>query len=190
VETTNTAQDGRLNAVEAVNTTQDTRLTSVENTNTAQDTRLTAVETVNTTQNSRITSVEAANVTQDTRLSGIDALNMTQNGRLTSLESVVGNAGGRLTALENSVTALNASNELYNRQANGGIAAAMAMGGTIIPADANGAISFNLSTYRGQQGFAGVIVQRLSDKVYANVGISGSTVKKSTGGRVGVTIGW
>jgi trimeric autotransporter adhesin len=107
-----------------------------------------------------------------------------------ALEALSGTAGSRLATLESSVGALDGRNELYNRQANGGIAAAMAMGGTIIPADANGAMSFNLSTYRGQQGFSGVIVQRVAPKVYFNAGIAGSTVRGSTGGRVGVTIGW
>jgi autotransporter adhesin len=117
-----------------------------------------------------------ANSAQDARIDSIDRLSITNSSRLTALE---GNLG-----------ALSVQSELYNRQASGGIAAAMAMSGTIIPADASGAISFNLSTYRGQQGFSGVIVQRIAPKVYANIGVAGSTVKGSTGGRVGVTIGW
>jgi len=116
--------------------------------------------------------------------------NALQNSRIAALEAVMGTSGSRLTALEAGFGQLDGRNELYNRQASGGIAAAMAMGGTIIPADANGAISFNLSTYRGQQGFSAVVVQRLAPKVYANIGIAGSTVKGSTGGRAGVTIGW
>lgn len=158
--------------------------------NAVQDTRMTAIEAVNTTQNSRLSAVETANTVQDTRLSAIDALNSTQNGRLTALEALSGPSAARLTALESGLTALNVSNELYNRQASGGIAAAMAMGGTIIPADAEGAVSFNLATYRGEQGFSGIAVIKAAPKIYFNAGIAGSTVRGSTGGRVGVTFGW
>lgn len=92
--------------------------------------------------------------------------------------------------LSGQVSTLTGQIDLNQRQANGGIAAAMAMGGTVIPADANGAISFNLATFRGEQGFSGVLVQRLAPKVYVNVGVAGSSVKGSTGARAGVTIGW
>ena len=144
----------------------------------------------NAVQDTRMTAIEAVNSAQDTRLSAIDALNSTQNGRLTALEALSGPSAARLTALESGLTALNASNELYNRQASGGIAAAMAMGGTIIPADADGAVSFNLATYRGEQGFSGIAVIKAAPKIYFNAGVAGSTVRGSTGGRVGVTFGW
>lgn len=120
----------------------------------------------------------------------MNVANALQNSRITALEAVMGTSGTRLSSLESSLSQLDGRNELYNRQATGGIAAAMAMGGTIIPADANGAISFNLATFRGEQGFSAVVVQRLGHKVYANIGVAGSTVKGSTGGRAGVTIGW
>jgi hypothetical protein len=76
------------------------------------------------------------------------------------------------------------------RAANGGIAAAMAMGGTVIPPDSSFALSFNLATYRGEQGFSGSAVARVTDSVWVSGGIAGSTVRGSTGGRVGVTFGW
>lgn len=151
---------------------------------------MTAIEGVNTAQDTRLAAVETVNATQDTRLSAIDVLNTTQNGRLTALEALSGPNAARLTGLESGLAALNASNELYNRQAAGGIAAAMALGGTIIPADAKGAISFNLATFRGEQGFSGIAVIKAAPKVYLNAGVAGSTVKGSTGGRVGVTFGW
>jgi len=66
----------------------------------------------------------------------------------------------------------------------------MAMGGTVMPPDANFAISFNLATYRGEQGFSASAVARASDHVYISGGIAGSTVRGSTGGRVGVTFGF
>jgi hypothetical protein len=80
--------------------------------------------------------------------------------------------------------------ERHARQANGGIATAMAMGGTMIVPDSNVSISFNLATYRGEQGFSGAAVVRLTPRVYVSGGVAGSTVKGSTGGRVGVAFGF
>jgi trimeric autotransporter adhesin len=76
------------------------------------------------------------------------------------------------------------------RQANGGIAAAMAMGGTMIVPDSNISLNFNLATYRGQQGFSGAVAARVTPKVYISGGFAGSTVKGSTGARVGVAFGF
>jgi autotransporter adhesin len=94
--------------------------------------------------------------------------------------------GGRTGALEGQVTALNQG----LRGANGGIAAAMAMGGTVMPPGSSFAMSFNLATYRGEQGFSGSAVARVSEAVWVSGGVAGSTVRGSTGGRVGVTFGW
>lgn len=71
--------------------------------------------------------------------------------------------------------------ELDNRRASGGIAAAMAMDGTVMPPDSTFAISFNLATYRGEQGFSGAAVAKVTDQVWVGGGIAGSTVKGSTG---------
>lgn len=120
----------------------------------------------------------------------IRAVIAAQGAAISTVQALDSNQNSRLNALENSFAQFNANISGVDKRAEGGIAAAMAMGGTIIPADANGAMSFNLSTYRGQQGFSGVIVQRVAPKVYANFGIAGSSVKGSTGARVGVTIGW
>jgi trimeric autotransporter adhesin len=76
------------------------------------------------------------------------------------------------------------------RQSEAGIAAAMAMGGTVMPSDAKFAMSFNLAAYRGQQGFSGSAVVRASRNVYFQAGVAGSSVKGSTGGRAGVTVAW
>lgn len=92
--------------------------------------------------------------------------------------------------LDTRIDALTATNVRRFRQADGGIAAAMALGGTLMPPDANFALSFNLATYRGQQGFSGSAVARLSERVWVSGGFAGSTVKGSTGGRVGMTFGW
>jgi trimeric autotransporter adhesin len=59
----------------------------------------------------------------------------------------------------------------------------------VVP-DSNVTVNFNLATYRGQQGFAGGVVARVGRRVYVNAGVAGSTVRGSTGGRVGVAIGF
>ena len=74
-------------------------------------------------------------------------------------------------------------------QANGGIAASMAMGGMMVVPDSNVSINFNLATYRGEQGFAGGIIGRIAPKIYINAGVAGSTQRGSTGGRVGIAFG-
>lgn len=75
------------------------------------------------------------------------------------------------------------------RRANGGIATALALGGTMIVPDSTVSMSFNLATYRGEQGFSGAVVIQAAPKVYISGGVAGSTVKGSTGGRVGVAFG-
>jgi hypothetical protein len=59
----------------------------------------------------------------------------------------------------------------------------------IVP-DSTVSVSFNLATYRGQQGYAGMIAVRAAPKVYISGGITGSTVSGSAGGRVGVAFGF
>lgn len=142
--------------------------------NVVQDGRLTAVEGVNATQTSQITAIQGVNTAQDTRLTNVEAMNTTQNTRLTSLESLVGGLGTTV--------------ELNRREANGGIAAALALGGAVIVPGSNVSMNLNLSTYRGEQGFAFSIAGRVSDKVYLTAGVGGSTVSGSTGGRVGMAI--
>jgi len=95
----------------------------------------------------------------------------------------LGTLGTRMTRVEGRLDAV-------SRQANGGIAAAMALAGTTIPGDMKVAVSFNLSTYRGEQGFSGAAVAKIDDHVWVSGGFAGSTVKGSTGGRVGMTFGW
>jgi len=98
--------------------------------------------------------------------------------------------GRRIGTLESQVSALQGSMGRGFRRADGGIAAAMALGGTVMPADMHLAVSFNLATYRGQQGFSGAIVARVSDHMWVSGGFAGSTVRGSDGGRAGVTFGW
>ncbi|MEA3060369.1 MAG: trimeric autotransporter adhesin, partial [Sphingomonadales bacterium] len=96
----------------------------------------------------------------------------------------------RLDAVDTRFGVVEGRLALDERRANGGIAMAMALGGTIMPPDSTIAVSFNLATYRGQQGFSASGVARLAPHVWANAGIAGSTVRGSTGGRAGVTLGW
>lgn len=58
----------------------------------------------------------------------------------------------------------------------------------VVP-DSDVSMSFNLATYRGQQGFSGAIVGRVAPKVYINAGVGGSTVRGSAAGRVGISFG-
>ncbi|MBW8840806.1 MAG: YadA C-terminal domain-containing protein [Sphingomonadales bacterium] len=171
-------QGTRITAVENVNTVQDSRLTSVENVNTVQDTRLGAVETENTVQNTRLTSVENVNAGQDSRMTAIEAVNTTQSNQISTLQDQVGGLQSSVVGLRRNI-----------KEANAGIAAAVALGGTMIVPDSAVSMSFNLATYRGQQGFAGSVVGRLSQRIYVNAGVAGSTMRGSTTGRVGISFG-
>ncbi|UIJ46258.1 YadA C-terminal domain-containing protein [Sphingomonas cannabina] len=59
-----------------------------------------------------------------------------------------------------------------------------------MPPDSRLALSFNLATYRGEQGFSGAAIARVTDHVWVSGGIARSSVKGSTGGRMGMTFGW
>ncbi|TCJ32185.1 hypothetical protein E0504_44430 [Parafrankia sp. BMG5.11] len=104
----------------------------------------------------------------------ISALAVTDS-QFADLSNRVGNLENRLDAM---------SGEMR-----GGIAAAMALGGTMVAPDSTISMSFNLATYRGEQGYSGAIVGRVAPRVYVSAGVAGSTAKSSTGGRVGVTFG-
>jgi hypothetical protein len=168
ITTANTAQANAAQALTSAN--------QAVAANAAQDTRIATVENVNIEQSARITAIQSTNTTQDSRLTAVESIAQAQNNKMAALESLVGQTDVRV--------------ETNRKEANAGIAAAMAMGGTIMPADANFSMSFNLATYRGQQGFSGAAVAKASKNVYFNAGVAGSTVKGSTGGRVGVTFAW
>lgn len=177
--TANTAQTVATAAQTTANTAQTTAVAAQGVASNAQAAAVAAQAVATSAQTSANTAL-TQNATQDSRLNAMDVLNTTQNSRLAALEAL---STGRIDALEGRV-------DRIDRMANGGIAAAMAMGGTMVVPDANVSMSFNIATYRGQQGFSGAIVGRVAPKVYINAGVAGSTVKKSTGGRVGVTFGW
>ncbi|MXO58417.1 hypothetical protein GRI89_09865, partial [Altererythrobacter salegens] len=92
-------------------------------------------------------------------------------------------------ALEEHVDALSFRLDEMNESTRGGIAAAMALSGTMVVPDSNLSVNFNAATYRGEQGFSGTIAARVAPRVYVSAGFAGSTAKKSTGGRVGVAFG-
>ena len=79
--------------------------------------------------------------------------------------------------------------DLRFRKVNSGIAAAVALGGVgIVPGKAV-SVSMNVSTYRGEQGFAGSIAGRVTDSVYVTAGVAGATNGAATG-RVGMMFGF
>jgi trimeric autotransporter adhesin len=142
------------------------------------------------TQQRQIVNMAAGAVTA----TSTDAINGSQlfatNSRVSALEALNLNASSQIAGLQSGLNSLEGQLTLNNRQANGGIAAALALGGAAIVPDSNVSMSFNLSTYRGQQGFSGSAIGKVAPKVYVSGGFAGSTVKGSTGGRVGVTFGW
>ena len=101
----------------------------------------------------------------------------------------LGSLDGRVSGLESRFNGIDAALAQVDRRAIGGIAASAALGGTTILPDKVLSISFNLATFRGQQGFSGSMVARVSERVYVSAGVAGSTVGGSTVGRVGVTFG-
>lgn len=107
-------------------------------------------------------------------------------GQVSTLSGQVGTLTGRVGQIEARTNIL----EQQARQANGGIAAAMAMGNAFLPEGQSVAVSFNLATYRGEQGFSGTVVARVSPRIWVSGGVAGSTVGGSTGGRAGITFGW
>jgi len=178
VDTAVNGVQGNITALNDTVTDHETRITAVENTNNVQDTRLGAVETENVTQNTRLTSVENVTVAQDSRMTAIEAVNTVQSNQISTLQDQVGGLQTSVTGLRRNI-----------QEANGGIAAAVALSGTMVVPDSNVSLSFNLATYRGQQGFSGAIVGRVAPKIYVNAGVGGSTVRKSTAGRVGISFG-
>jgi autotransporter adhesin len=90
---------------------------------------------------------------------------------------------GRLNLLENRL-------DKMQSDIHGGIAAAMALGGTMVVPDSTVSLNFNLATYRGQQGFSGTVVARVAPRIYLSGGVAGSTASRSKGSRVGVAIGF
>jgi hypothetical protein len=113
----------------------------------------------------------------------VDHIAMVTDAQFNALSSRTSIIEGRLDNLDFRLDDIDQSTR-------GGIASAMALGGTMVVPDSTFSVSLNASTYRGEQGFAGSVTARVADKVYINGGIAGSTARNSTGGRVGVAFGF
>lgn len=180
------------------------------------DTRETSIRTDMADEDKRIEGLaNSARATADTAIVRVDALGASTatalgggaafNGATGSLSAPsytvdgqsydnVGSAlaavDDQLSRLDTRIDALAGTSDRRFRHANGGIATAMALAGTMIVPDSNISVNFNLATYRGEQGFSGAVVVRALPRVYVSGGFAGSTVKGSTGGRVGVAFGF
>jgi hypothetical protein len=97
---------------------------------------------------------------------------------------------GRVATLEGRVDAMEFELGRLDTAQRGGIAAAMAFGGTMVVPDSTISFSLNASTYQGEQGFSGAVTARVGERVYISGGVAGSTAKNTTGGRVGVAFGF
>ncbi|MEM6858144.1 MAG: YadA-like family protein, partial [Pseudomonadota bacterium] len=113
----------------------------------------------------------------------MNALSQVSEAQFATLENSVLALDGRLTGLEFQL-------QDVDQRLTGGIAASMALGGQMVVPDSTFSVSFNASTYQGEQGFAGSISLRASERVYISAGVAGSTARDSTGGRVGVAFGF
>jgi hypothetical protein len=105
------------------------------------------------------------------------------------LVSTLAVSDAQFAELEGRVDALDFRLDEMNEGTRGGIAAAMALGGTMVVPDSNISINFNAAPYRGEQGFSGTVAARVAPRVYVSAGVAGSTAKGSTGGRVGIAFG-
>lgn len=140
----------------------------------------------------RIAATEAVNSQHDAHLTAIDAVDTLQSAQIAQLQAVDTQQANQISTLQNDVFGIRQDIVGLRqdiRRANAGIAAAVAIGGTMVVPDSAATVSFNLATYRGEQGYSGVIVGRIAPKVYANVGVAGSSVKGSTTGRIGLAFG-
>ncbi|ATY33477.1 hypothetical protein CVN68_17155 [Sphingomonas psychrotolerans] len=110
---------------------QEARIAEVVDTNAAQDARLGVAETENGTQNTRLASIETKDISQDVRMTSIEAKDVSQDSRMTAIEAVNTMQSGQISTLRDDVGGLQTSvNGLRRniREANGGIAAAVALG--------------------------------------------------------------
>ncbi|HEY0595801.1 MAG TPA: hypothetical protein VGD20_08315, partial [Sphingopyxis sp.] len=182
----------------ADNARQDGELAAIRTDNVRQDA---AISMAQTTADAAITRSDALGASTATALGGGSVYD-TATGSVSAPKYSIGgqsynNAGsafaaidGRLMQVDTRIDVLSESTDRRFRHANGGIAAAMALGGTMIVPDSTVSLSFNLATYRGEQGFSGTVAVRAAPRVYFSGGFAGSTVKGSTGGRVGMAIGF
>ncbi|MXO86767.1 hypothetical protein GRI38_12100, partial [Altererythrobacter aurantiacus] len=112
-----------------------------------------------------------------------------QNVRV-AMDAIAEISDAQFNALSDRVTGLDFRLDELDESTSGGIAAAMAFGGTMIVPDSSISVSLNASTYGGEQGFAGTVSARVAPRIYVSGGIAGSTASDTTGGRVGVAFGF
>lgn len=139
----------------------------------------------------KFTEVDAQGRVTSSSVGPQDIVNL--QGQLATLAAQTTGISNRVDALAGRVDGIDARTtalERQARQANAGIAAAMAIGNAFLPEGQSVAISFNLATYRGEQGFSGAVVARVNDHVWVSGGFAGSTIRGSAGGRAGITFGW
>ena len=117
-----------------------------------------------------------------------------------SIESFASEAD--LVTLGNSFAALSAQFATTNaqflqalqtqaREANIGIAQALAMAGTAdLQADENYAVAFNVGTYGGRSAFAAGAVARIDEHVSVNAGFTSGVGGGQVGARAGIRFGW
>ena len=194
----NVRQDGELDAVRTANTRQDGELDAIRTVNTRQDGEIAIAQA---TADTAIVRSDTLGASTAAALGGgaayDDATGAISTPSYTIGGQSYGNVGAafdavddRLMQVDTRIDVLSAATDRGFRRANGGIAAAMALGGTMIVPDSTVSVSFNLATYRGEQGFSGTVAVRAAPRVYISGGFAGSTVKGSTGGRVGVAFGF
>ncbi|MEM6827110.1 MAG: hypothetical protein AAF553_04130, partial [Pseudomonadota bacterium] len=150
----------------------------------------------------RIGDIEASTQAQ---VGPVDVVTVDQNGTLgrqqvataasvdnvrVSMNALAAVSEAQFNALSGRVTGLEFRLEDVDQRARGGIAAAMALGGQMVVPESSVSLSFNASTFQGEQGFAGSVSARVAQRVYVSAGVAGSTASDSTGGRVGVAFGF
>jgi hypothetical protein len=197
------AQDGTQAASALATAAQATANTALTNAATAQGTAETArteAATAQTTADAAIVRVDSLGASTAGALGGGSTYNaatgtvsapsyMIDGQSYADVGSAFDAVDDRLVQIDTRIDTLSASTDRRFRRANGGIAAAMAMGGTMIVPDSNVSINFNIATFRGEQGFSGVVSVRAAPRNYISGGFAGSTAKGSTGARVGVAFG-
>ena len=108
----------------------------------------------------------------------------------TAMNALAMVSDAQFDALSTRVAGIEFALEELDNRSRGGIAAAMAMGGMMVVPDSNVSFSASVSTFEGEQGFAGGVSARLAEKVYISASVAGSTTQDSTGGRVSVAFGF
>ncbi len=107
-----------------------------------------------------------------------------------ALNSVAQVSTAQFDALSGRVNALDFRLEELDESTRGGIAAAMAFGGTMIVPGKPVSLSFSVANYRGEQAFAGNLAGQIADDVYLAAGVSGNTGDGSIGTRATVLFGF